>query len=230
MAVSRAWVLGLLCAWGSAALALGCSSDNSGSNGASGSSSMAGSSSGGSSNGGGAGAANGGSTHDGAANGGSANGGAAQGGTGACVPDYACKPVAPNTGDDEADCVARVNQFRACACLAPLAADPAGKDCADQQAKYDADKNQAHAGFGANICTPQFFAQNECPGYSSIRQTIDTCAQQMFGEGPPPMQPCNGTCYSKYGHFINMTGKYKSVTCGFYTTADGKVWTVQNYR
>jgi len=205
----------------------------------------------GTSNGGGAGTADGGAANGGAANGGAANGGnanggsagtanggsggtstggSASGGSTGCVPNYQCKPVAPNTGDAEADCVARVNQFRACVCLPPLAADPAGDACSDQEAKYDADHNSAHAGIGAKICTPAFFAENECPGWPSKQSTIDGCSQQMFNEGPPPTPKCTGACYSAHGHFINMTGKYKSVSCGFFTTADGKVWTVQNFR
>ena len=200
----------------------------------------------GTSNGGGAGTADGGAANGGAANGGNANGGSAgtanggsggtstggsaSGGSTGCVPNYQCKPVAPNTGDAEADCVARVNQFRACVCLPPLAADPAGDACSDQEAKYDADHNSAHAGIGAKICTPAFFAENECPGWPSKQSTIDGCSQQMFNEGPPPTPKCTGACYSAHGHFINMTGKYKSVSCGFFTTADGKVWTVQNFR
>jgi hypothetical protein len=52
----------------------------------------------------------------------------------------------------------------------------------------------------------------------------------MFQEGPPPTSSCTGTCYSTSGHYINMTDtKYTSVACGFYTTASGQVWQVQNY-
>ena len=163
--------------------------------------------------------------------GGTANGGnTANGGAGACTPDLNCEPVAPDTGDPYADCVARVNQFRACDCKPPLAQDKDGQACADQQAAYDAMQNMAHAGFGAKLCKPDFFAQNECPGWDSQQDTIDGCAQQMFDEGPGPTDPCDGACYQAHGHFINMTSNYKLVTCGFATDTKGKVWTVQNYR
>jgi len=159
------------------------------------------------------------------------NGGTtAGGGASTCTPDLTCKPVAPNTGDPYADCVARVNQFRACDCKPPLAQDTAGQACADQQAAYDAMMNSAHAGFGANICKPDFFAQNECPGWGSQQDTIDGCAQQMYDEGPGPTDPCDGSCYAAHGHFINMTGDYTKVTCGFAKDSKGKWWTVQNYR
>jgi len=149
---------------------------------------------------------------------------------GPCTPDYGCTPTAPNTGDPHADCVARVNQFRACACLEPLPRNTAAEDCANQQAQHDSETGTAHSGFTDNICSPRGSAQNECPGYGSVEQTISRCVQSMFNEGPPPTNPCNGSCYQTYGHFINMTNtRYTSVACGFYTTADGQVWQVQNY-
>ena len=164
----------------------------------------------------------------------SGSGGAiATGGTaGVCTPDYACKPTSPNTGDPYADCVARVNQFRACVCLPPLPRWTAGEACADQEAQYDSQQNSAHAGFSAKICTSGN-AQDECPGWGgSYANVIDGCLQSMFGEGPPPTASCSGTCYQTHGHYINMTGTgYKSgVACGFYTMTSGKIWAVQNFQ
>lgn len=176
---------------------------------------------------GGAGGADGGTSGTGSSGG---SGGSSVSG-GACVPDYGCKPKSPNTGDVYADCVARVNQFRACVCLAPLARWSAGESCADQDAKYDADQNSAHAGFTARICSAGN-AQDECPGWSgSGESVIDGCLQRMFGEGPPPTSTCTGQCYSDHGHFINMTGTtYKSgVACGFYTMPSGAIWAAQNF-
>jgi len=96
-------------------------------------------------------------------------------------------------------------------------------------AEYDASKNTAHAGFTDKICQPSG-SQNECPGYSSNAQVIGLCMQQMWDEGPPPTNPCNGSCYEEHGHFINMTDKdVTKVACGFYTTASGKVWAAQNF-
>ena len=190
--------------------------------------------------GGGSGGAEGGTS--GSANGGTASGGGlgggGSGGSGgssvsseACVPDYGCKPKSPNTGDVYADCVARVNQFRACVCLPPLARWSAGEACADQDAKYDAGQDIAHAGFTARICSAGN-AQDECPGWSGSGETvIDGCMQMMFNEGPPPTSICTGQCYTDHGHYINMTGtKYKSgVACGFYTMPSGAIWSAQNF-
>lgn len=150
---------------------------------------------------------------------------------GGCVPNYKCTPTAPNTGDIYADCAARVNQFRACVCLPPLPRWNDGEACADQDAQYDSQQNVAHAGFQARICTSGN-AQDECPNWKSATQVISQCLQQMFNEGPPPTTPCTGSCYSTYGHYINMTGtSYKSgVACGFYTTSSGSMWAAQNFK
>jgi len=152
---------------------------------------------------------------------------------GGCVPDYQCKPKSPNTGDIYADCVARVNQFRACVCLPPLQRWSSGEACADQDAQYDSEQNSAHAGFKAGICSSGN-AQDECPDWSrtTAESVIDGCLQMMFDEGPPPTSSCTGQCYEDHGHYINMTGtKYKNgVACGFYTTASGSIWAAQNFQ
>jgi hypothetical protein len=153
------------------------------------------------------------------------------GGSGGCVKNIACKLAAPpSTGDLHQDCVDRINQFLTqCACLPALTRRTDGEACADQMAEYDASKNMAHAGFTDKICTPAG-SQNSCPGYSSNAQVIGLCMQQMWDEGPPPTSSCTGACYEQYGHFINMTDKsVTKVACGFYTTAAGKVWAVQNF-
>jgi hypothetical protein len=170
---------------------------------------------------GGSGGAGGGS---GAASGGS-------GGSGGCVENLACKlDPPPSTGDLHQDCVDRINQFLTqCACLPALERRTDGEACADQMAKYDADQDEAHAGITANICQPGG-SQNSCPGYSSDKQVIGLCLQQMWDEGPPPTANCTGDCYHEHGHFINMTDdSVTQVACGFYTTASGKVWAVQNF-
>jgi hypothetical protein len=154
------------------------------------------------------------------------------GSTGACTPDYACRPTSPDTGDPYADCVARVNQYRACVCLPPLPRWTDGEACANDDAKYDSEQNTAHAGFSAQICKAGN-AQDECPNWGgTYASVISGCLQMMFDEGPPETSTCTGTCYQDHGHYINMTGtKYKSgVACGFYTMANGKIWAVQNFQ
>jgi hypothetical protein len=87
----------------------------------------------------------------------------------------------------------------------------------------------AHAGFRDDICSGGF-AQNECPGWDSEEEVIDGCLQSMWDEGPPPTGTCNNACFQMYGHHINMTNTdYTKVACGFYTTAGGDTWAVQNF-
>jgi hypothetical protein len=158
----------------------------------------------------------------------SGSGGAAADG---CRQDLSCRlDPPPSTGDMKQDCVDRINQFRTeCACLPALDRWEEGEGCADQMAMFDSAQNSAHAGFMMDICKGGN-AQNECPGWSSASQVVDSCLQKMWDEGPPPMTPCTGDCFATYGHFINMTNKsMKKVACGFYKTEDGKVWAVQNF-
>jgi hypothetical protein len=166
---------------------------------------------------------------DGTGGGSAQSGQGGSAGNGGCTPDYHCKPTAPSTGDYYADCVARVNQFRACVCLPPLARWTAGESCADQDAAYDP-SHSAHAGFIAKICSPEGYAQDECPAWSSETRVVSGCLQQMFDEGPPPTEPCNGSCFETYGHFINMTNtSYTMVACGI-ATVNGQITAVQDFQ
>jgi len=52
----------------------------------------------------------------------------------------------------------------------------------------------------------------------------------MFDEGPPPTNPCNGSCFETYGHFINMTNtSYTMVACGI-ATVNGQITAVQDFQ
>jgi hypothetical protein len=115
-------------------------------------------------------------------------------------------------------------------CLPPLQRWVGGEACADQHAEYDSTRS-AHAGFSDDICEPQSWAQNECPGWPSQTQVIEGCLQMMWDEGPPPSSSCEGQCFQDHGHYINMANAdYGEVACGFFTTPDGEIWSVQNFR
>jgi hypothetical protein len=117
-------------------------------------------------------------------------------------------------------CVDRINGFRATLSLPPLANWTEKGTCTDGEAKSDSESGQAHGAFGT--CTER--AQNECPGWGSIKQTIDGCLQDMWDEGP-------GEPYSEHGHYINMSDANATrVACGFYEQPGGKVWAIQNFR
>jgi hypothetical protein len=139
------------------------------------------------------------------------------------IPNCSPEPL-PSTGDVHADCVTRINQLRwECQCLPPLQRWNEAEGCADQHAEYDSTRS-AHAGFSDDICSPRGWAQNECPGWRSTEHVISGCLQAMWNEGP-------GEPYSEHGHYINMTNpSYTMVACGFYETASGDVWSVQNFQ
>ena len=140
-------------------------------------------------------------------------------------PILGCRPTpAPATGDPLADCVNRINQFRAeCQCLPPLRRWTEGEACVAMHAEYDSTR-APHSGFRDRICMPMASAENECPGWSSVRDTVVGCLQSMWDEGP-------GTPFEEHGHYINMSStRYTEVACGFYTTPSGGVWAVQNFR
>jgi hypothetical protein len=136
-----------------------------------------------------------------------------------------CRPAPPpSTGDDAADCVARINQLRAeCQCLPPLGRWVEGEACADAHAEYDSTRGP-HAGFGAGICPNGGFGQNECPGYNDVRHVIDVCLQQMWDEGP-------GADFQRHGHYLNMTNaRFSQVACGFFAGPGVGMWAAQNFQ
>lgn len=140
------------------------------------------------------------------------------------TPVANCAPtLVPSSGDVRQDCVDRINQFREqCQCLPPLTRWTDGETCADEQAEYDA-THGIHAGFNGNICSPLGTAQNECPGWGNVTEVIRSCLQNMWDEGP-------GEDFSQHGHYRNMSSTSSTkVACGFFTTAEGAVWAVQNF-
>ena len=162
---------------------------------------------------------------------GAMGGAMAGGGAGTCAQELRCKLTAPpSSGDPHQDCVDRINQFRMeCACLPPLQRWTEGEACADMMAEYDSSRPNAHAGFMDGICEGGS-AQNECPGWRSNDMIIQGCLQSMWDEGPPPTPMCSGQCFQTYGHFINMTStRSTKVACGFFTTSNGRIWSVQNF-
>jgi hypothetical protein len=108
-------------------------------------------------------------------------------------------------------------------CEPPVQRWTAGESCANQEAQYDDMSDAgAHAGFKANLCSPQGNAQCECPAWGSESSIISGCLQQMYNEGPPD---------SGYNHFTIMTAaKATMVACGIYTDSKGKIWALQNYQ
>ncbi len=143
----------------------------------------------------------------------------------ACSNDDAAGAGASGNASDPLNaerqaCVDRINAFRATLQLPPLMRWTEQEACTDGQARSDSQSGDAHGAFGD--CDEH--AQNECPGWKSIDETIQGCLQDMWDEGP-------GEPYSEHGHFLNMSStEYSQVSCGFYETPDGEVWAIQNFR
>jgi hypothetical protein len=117
-------------------------------------------------------------------------------------------------------CVDRVNQLRATKGLGQIPRLSSAEACADGQAKKDSQTGTAHSAFGDCVDEVQGWtgvAQNECPAWGSVADTLSGCIDQMWAEGPGG------------GHYDNMVGDSDFMACGFYTTAAGKVWMVQDF-
>jgi hypothetical protein len=195
----------------------GGTSGSTGSGGSAGSSSAAGSGgkagNGGTSNGGGsAGTSNGGKSSGGTSSGGASgsSGASGSGGSGQVDPYASARQT----------CVDRVNQLRATKGLGAIPRLASAESCADGQAKTDSQTGMAHSAFNACLSQVQGWtgaAQNECPGWGSVADTLSGCIDAMWGEGPGG------------GHYDNMVGDYDDIACGFYTTPQGKVWMVQDF-
>lgn len=113
-------------------------------------------------------------------------------------------------------CVETINAYRKTKGLAPYARWSSGETCADSEAKSDADTNTPHGAFPR--CKEM--GQNECPGQPGPpEKMIKNCLAMMWAQGPGE------------GHYDQMAStRYKEVSCGFYTTSRGAVWSVQNFR
>ncbi len=144
------------------------------------------------------------------------------------LPDCQPSTFVP-TGDYYQDCVDRINQFRwECQCLPPLTRWTEGEDCADQMAQYDAEADEAHAGFRARICSGGN-GQCECPGWGSLESIVggtdryEACLAMMWHEVDEPS--------GEQGHYEAMSStRYTQVACGAYTLPNGDVWALQNYQ
>lgn len=125
-------------------------------------------------------------------------------------------------------CMHRINYYRSSVGLGMLTRNLAKEACADSQCQSDAAGGIAHGAFGK--CGES--AQDECPGWGSLLSIVTGCLQQMWDEGPGPSgTPCGGgtACYQQHGHYINMTGPYASVACGFFVGSGAKVQAIQNF-
>jgi len=124
-------------------------------------------------------------------------------------------------------CMHRINYYRSLVSQKRLTRNLAKEACVDSQCQSDAG-GTAHGAFGK--CGEG--AQDECPSWGSLVSIVTGCLQQMWDEGAPLAgTPCGGgtACYQQHGRYINMTGPYTAMACGFFVGAGGKIQAIQNF-
>jgi hypothetical protein len=152
-------------------------------------------------------------------------------------------------------CVDEINMYRATLMIAPIQrASPAQELCSDQGAKKDGESKMAHSSSGrGNPCVvagarpafPGFSSQNTCPDWpvgrgatTTIAAALKGCLKAMWNEGEPPegIEKCiadyragNTKCFLAHGHYINMKGNARGVSCGFFKTGANTYWMNQDF-
>jgi cysteine-rich secretory family protein len=121
-------------------------------------------------------------------------------------------------------CLDTLNAYRATLGLAPVVRSASLEAFADQGARYDSERDKAHAHFGAfsKGAVPSD-AENAIPGwplksYKTVAKIVGEGAKMMWAEGPGG------------GHYENIKGSHTAVGCGIYVTPDGGVWILHDFK
>jgi hypothetical protein len=118
---------------------------------------------------------------------------------------------------DRDRCVDTINAYRAKLSLPPLARWAELEPCADGQAKSDSEAQTYHSA----VFRCHELGQNECKDLRSPHD-LPGCLAAMWAEGPGD--------FEHHSHYINMSAtRYGRVACGFYQTANGSWWAVQDF-
>lgn len=117
-------------------------------------------------------------------------------------------------------CVDTINHYRTMVGLASLARWTDAEACANGQSQSDSASGIGHGSF--TQCGE--VAQNECPGWSGTTTSASNgCLGAMWNEGPGIGEA--------HAHYVTMSNtNYTMVACGFYTTATGLLWSVQDFK
>jgi hypothetical protein len=140
------------------------------------------------------------------------------------APPHAAVEVVDTAEGAREICYSEINRYRRSVGLQALTPAPRDREhCAAAAARKSHDSQTAHA--GAFSCGED--AQNECQGWGhgyhgDPRDIVRTCLKHMWDEGPGPWN-------EGHGHYINMTGDYKIVACGFYVTQSNHVTVEINF-
>lgn len=126
-------------------------------------------------------------------------------------------------------CLDVINDYRATENLEPISLAPEEKQtCTDKQAADDLADGKGHANFGD--CDES--AQNSGPNvnmryYKSYDEIAKTYLKMMWEDEKALVtsgqrDPDNKADFQYIGHYLNMKGSYKTVSCGIAVSADGK--------
>ena len=121
-------------------------------------------------------------------------------------------------------CLDTINALRASLSLPKVAWSKSLEAFADQGARYDSERNKAHAHFGAfSVRAVPSDAENAIPGwpiknYKTVAKVVFDGAKMMWDEGPGG------------GHYENIKGSHTQVGCGIYVTPSGGVWVIHDFK
>jgi hypothetical protein len=121
-------------------------------------------------------------------------------------------------------CLDTINAYRATLSLKPVVRSASLEAFADQGARYDSERDKAHAHFGAfsKGAVPSD-AENAIPGwplknYKTVAKIVGEGAKMMWAEGPGG------------GHYENIKGSHTAVGCGIYVNPAGGVWIIHDFK
>ena len=121
-------------------------------------------------------------------------------------------------------CLDTINTLRAKVGKPKVAWSKSLEAFADQGTRYDSERNQAHAHFGAfSKQADPSDAENAVPGwpikqYKNVAAVVAQGAKMMWDEGPGG------------GHYDNIIGDHTAVGCGIYMTPAGGVWVIHDFK
>lgn len=132
-------------------------------------------------------------------------------------------------GDWRETCLDVINEYRATENLGPLSLAPEEKQtCTDEQAAADLAAGKGHANFRA--CGEG--AQNSGPNvgmryYPTYDDIVKKYLKMMWEDEKALVtsgerDPNKDEDYPYIGHYLNMKGSYKTVSCGIAVSEDGK--------
>ena len=132
-------------------------------------------------------------------------------------------------GDWRETCLDVINEYRATENLGPLSLAPEEKQtCTDEQAAADLAAGKGHANFGACGEGAQNSGPNVGMRYYPTYDDIVKKYLKMMWEDEKALVTSGERDHNKdedypyIGHYLNMKGSYKTVSCGIAVSEDGK--------